>query len=63
MAKLSKKERNTIHRQVLEMVGGADRGPTWIGVGRSTIFDNNHDTKRHKKARRTESKALCRIYY
>ena len=59
--KLSKKEKERIHRQTLEMTGGHDRGPTFVGV-RNCVYDNNHDTKRHKKARRAEGKKIAKAY-
>ena len=56
--KLSKKEKEKIHRQTLEMTGGADRGPTWVGCRPSVHQDKT--TKRNKKLRRTNDKALCK---
>ena len=60
MAKLSKREKETIHRQVLEMVGGHDRGPTWVGI-RPSIEEDKRPTK-NKKRRRAENKRFCREY-
>ena len=56
--KLNKKEKERIHRQTLDMLGGPDRGPTWIGVRPSVHQDKT--PKRNKKIRRAENKRLCR---
>lgn len=60
MAKLTKREKEKIHRQVVESMGGADRGPTWVGCRPSVHQDKT--TKRNKKLRRLEGKSLCRNY-
>lgn len=56
--KLSKKEKEKIHRQTLDMLGGPDRGATWIGIRPSVHQDKT--PKRNKKIRRAENKRLCR---
>ena len=58
--KLSKKEKEKIHRQTLEMTGGPDRGPTWVGCRPSVHQDKT--VKRNKKLRRNEGKNICRKY-
>lgn len=59
MSKLTKKEKDKIHRQVVEMYG-VDRGPTWVGCRPSVHTDKT--PKRNKKLRRIEGKELCRNY-
>lgn len=59
--KLTKKEKEKIHRQTIEMMGGPSRGATFVGI-RSCVHDNNHDIKRNKKARRAYGKRLAKEY-
>lgn len=60
MAKITKKEKEKIHRQVLEMTGGPDRGPTWVGI-RPSVQEDKRVTK-NKKLRRAEGKNICKNY-
>lgn len=58
--KLTKKEKERIHRQTLEAIGGPDRGPTWNGFRPSVHQDKT--PKRNKKIRRREAKLYCKAY-
>lgn len=60
MAKLTKKEKEKIHMQTLQMLGGHSRGATWVGL-RPSVVEDKRPTK-NKKLRRTESRNLCRNY-
>lgn len=53
MAKLTKKEKEKLERQLQKP---ADRGPTWVGYRPNTIKDKT----RNIKAIRRENKKICK---
>lgn len=54
MAKLTKKEKDKLTRQMVTVT----RGETWVGTRPIVFRSKKHD----KKLRRKENKKLCTIY-